>query len=122
MASRHPPNSQVPKMRPKPGMSLSHSSLTISFQKLRNQIKRRKFNYTYNYLHICQGTAPKPPLIIQNNQMLNSQYYVRWICSALARKNVITVYKQLLITETKFHVQDKDININSCENRALIMR
>ncbi|CAL6084613.1 Hypothetical_protein [Hexamita inflata] len=122
MAFRHPPNSQVPKMRPKPGMSLSHSSLTISFQKLRNQIKRRKFNYRYNYLHICQGSSPKPPFIIQNNQMLNSQQSVREICSALTGKNVITVYKQLLIAETKFHDQDKDININSCENRALIMR
>ncbi|CAL5978084.1 Hypothetical_protein [Hexamita inflata] len=103
-------------MRPKPGMSL-----TISFQKLRNQIKQRKFNYRYNYLHIYQG-SPKPPFIIQNNQMLNSQQSVREICSALTGKNVITVYKQLLIAETKFHDQDKDININSCENRALVMR
>ncbi|CAL6107545.1 Hypothetical_protein [Hexamita inflata] len=118
MASRHLPNSQVPKMRPKPGMSLSHSSQTISFQKLRNQIKRCKFNYTYNYLHTCQGSFPKPSQIIQNNDMTNSQQSATYFCSTITGENVISIYKQQLIALVVYYMTNKDNNKYSYANSS----
>ncbi|CAL6041318.1 Hypothetical_protein [Hexamita inflata] len=118
MASRHPPNSQVPKMRPKPGVSLSHSSQTISFQKLRNQIKRRKFNCTYNYLHTCYDSSPKPPIIIQNNDMTNSKQLASQFCSIISGQNVITTYKQQLIALAVYYMTNKDNNIQSYANSS----